>query len=353
MMIFCPNMIIKSIAASLGSRRVSNDEVIELIKEHSTAYQGNIKRATRLIRKLLEISGLEERRWCDRHEQPLDHVAMATNQALSECYLTPSLIDLLIYVGIGRGFLEPGNSHMIANVLGFHKAQCFDITDACMSWARALHLVDSLFKSGAYKNAIIINAEFNMIENGPLFPRNFALKNEEQIYYTFPSYSIGEAATATLLIPKEPENFAFSFSTRPDLADLCTIPMNGYEDFCHPNELIGANGPLQFTSFGIDLHKSGQDESIAVYKAMAKNKKQVDKIFVHASSKKEWDLYGQAIGVADKIHHIYPLTGNLVSASIPAAMVDAIKSDHLKRHERVALWVGSSGMSFNATHFVF
>jgi len=162
---------------------------------------------------------------------------MATNNALSACYLTPPLIDLLIYVGIGRGFLEPGNSHMIANALGFHKAQCFDIVDACMSWARGLHLVDSLFKSGAYRNAIIINAEFNMIENGPFFPRNFALKNEEHIYYTFPSYSIGEAATATLLIHKEPENFAFNFSTLPDLADLCTIPLDGYEDFCHPNEL--------------------------------------------------------------------------------------------------------------------
>jgi len=210
-------MIIKSIAASLGSRRVSNDEVIVLIEAHSIAYQGDLRRATRLIRKLLELSGLEERRWCDRHEQPLDHVAMATNNALSACYLTPPLIDLLIYVGIGRGFLEPGNSHMIVNALGFHKAQCFDIVDACMSWARGLHLVDSLFKSGAYRNAIIINAEFNVIENGPFFPRNFALKNEEQIYYTFPSYSIGEAATATLLIPKEPENFAFNFPPPPRL----------------------------------------------------------------------------------------------------------------------------------------
>jgi len=94
-----------------------------------------------------------------------------------------------------------------------------------------------------------------------------------------------------------------------------------------------------------------------VYKGMirkmAKNKKQVDKIFVHASSKREWDLCGQAIGIADKIHHIYPLTGNLISASILAAMVDAIESDKLKRHERVALWVGSVGMSFSATHFVF
>ena len=45
-----------------------------------------------------------------------------------------------------------------------------------MSWARALHLVDSLFKSGAYRNAIIINAEFNMMDNSP-FSKNFALSH--------------------------------------------------------------------------------------------------------------------------------------------------------------------------------
>ena len=345
-------MLIKSIASSLGSRRVTNDEVLSLIEQHSTEYEGNIKRATRLISKLLEKSGLEERRWCDRHELPLDHVAKAANKALSECYLRHSQIDLLIYVGIGRGFLEPGNSHMIANALGFENAQCFDIVDACMSWIRALHVVDNLFKSGAYRNAIIINAEFNMTENGPLFPKNFALKNEAQIYHTFPSFSIGEAATATLLVPKEPDNFEFNFITRPDLSDLCTIPLNGFEEFCHPNQLIGANGIGQFTSYGIDLHKYGQHELIKLYKNMLQ-KYDIKYIFVHASSKKEWEMCGEAIGVEDKIHHIYPFTGNLVSASIPAAIADAIDHGKLDRRDGIALWVGSAGMSFNVTQFVY
>jgi len=49
--------------------------------------------------------------------------------------------------------------------------------------------------------------------------------------------------------------------------------LNGYEDFCHPNELIGANGPGQFTSFGTELHKGGHDEFSAIYKQMLKNHK--------------------------------------------------------------------------------
>ena len=202
-------MIIRSIAASLPSRRVSNDDVIDIIREQSTNYQGDLERALKLIRRFLVNSGLEQRRWCARHESPIDHVAMACDRALRETYLQPRQIELLIYVGIGRGFMEPGNSHMMANALGFTHAQCFDVVDACMSWVRALQLVDSLFKSGSYSNALIVNAEFNLSDGTFLAENNFELQKEEQILYTFPTYTMGEAATATLLLPKEQENFDF------------------------------------------------------------------------------------------------------------------------------------------------
>jgi len=261
-------------------------------------------------------------------------------------------IELLIFVGVGRGFLEPGNSHMIANALGFDKAQCFDIVDACMSWVRAMHLVNSLLKSGCYRNALIINAEFNTHSGGPLYPHNLNIRHREQLQHTFPSFTIGAAATATLLIPNEPDNFEFYFSTRPDLSDLCTIPLHGYQGFCHPTDKIGKNGVMQFTSYGLDLHSHAHQESVNVFKKMS-TQDNIDTVFVHASSKKEWDKFGKHIGLIDKIYHVYPRTGNVVSASIPVAMDNAIKNGELKRNDHVALWVGSAGMSFSATKFKY
>jgi 3-oxoacyl-[acyl-carrier-protein] synthase III len=269
---------------------------------------------------------------------------------LADSYLQKNHIELLIYVGIGRGFLEPGNSHMIANALGFDKAQCFDIVDACMSWVRAMQLVDNLFKSGGYRNALIINAEFNTHQGGPLYPHNLNLRRRSQIEHTFPSFTIGEAATATLLIPSEPDNFEFYFSTRPDLSDLCTIPLKNYEGFCHPTEKIGKNGAMQFTSYGLDLHNHAHKEAVGVFEKMSK-RKAIDNVFVHASSKKEWDKFGAKVGLSDKIHHVYPETGNVVSASIPVAMSDAINQGKLSRKNSVIFWVGSAGMSFSATRF--
>lgn len=277
---------------------------------------------------------------------------MACNRALSESYLQPHQIDLLLYVGVGRGFIEPSNSHMMANALGFSNAQCFDIVDACMSWVRALQLVDSLFKTGPYRNALIINAEFNVSENSFLDNTNFKLGKEEEILYTFPYYTIGEAATATLLIPSDPDNFEFYFSAKQEFSDLCTIPVSGFKGFCHPTDKIGARGPMQFTSFGIDLHKFGNKEIVRIFDKLSK-KEETDIIFVHSSSKNEWDKYATQAGVQDRVFHTYSTTGNIVSASIPTAIDQAEKSGKLTRGKKAALWVGSAGMSFNATKFAF
>jgi 3-oxoacyl-[acyl-carrier-protein] synthase III len=277
---------------------------------------------------------------------------MATKKALDKSYLQPNQIDLLIYVGIGRGFLEPGNSYLMAKALGFNNAECFDIIDACMSWMRAISVVDSLFKTGKYKNALVINAEFNMTDGGPLYPKNFSLANEKQIEYTFPSFTIGEAASACLLIPKESENFKFHFSSRPDLTNFCTIPLPNYKEFCHPEKEIGKNGPMQFTSYGMKLHEFGGPEAINIFKNHMKSE-EIDIAFVHASSQLEWDQFGKEVGIDKKMYHIYPDTGNLVSASIPTAISISKEKEILKRGDKVACWVGSAGMSFGISNFIF
>jgi acyl-CoA:acyl-CoA alkyltransferase len=345
-------MLIKNVAASLPSRVVTNEEVVDMIRFHSKDYEGDFDRAARTIKTLLDRSGLVNRRWCDSHESPIDHVAMATRKVLSETYLRPEHIELFIFVGIGRGFLEPGNSHMMASTLGFGNAECFDVVDACMSWTRAMSIVDSLFKTGQYKNAMIVNAEFNMLEGGPLFPSNFALKHSDQIEYTLPSFTIGEAATATLVVAKEPDNFRFAFRGKPAVSDLCTIPIPGYEGYCHPTERIGKNGEMRFTSFGHELHKNS-DALTELFAKLAVPRKDIDIVFTHASSKAAWHGYGVKAGIDDKMYHIYPDTGNLVSASIPAAISMAKESGKLKRGDRAMCWVGSAGMSFNVSSFIF
>jgi 3-oxoacyl-[acyl-carrier-protein] synthase III len=347
-------MKIESVSLSLPSWKLSNEEVIDLIKHHSKpVFHGNLEKTLRKISYILGKTGAETRYWLDRgkKEKPIDHIVKATEESLKKANLEKDDIDLLVYVGVGRGVIEPGDSYFVAKKLGMNKVRCFDVIDACMSWASTIQLIDSLFKTESYKRAMIINGEF-IVHGGALF-KNYALKNDKQLEYTFPSYTVGEGATCTILSPNEPKDFKFHFSSRTDLANLCTIPLPEYEDYCEIINETPNNGAMYFTSYGHQMHSLGKTEIVKLFKGLSINKDDIDIVFTHASSKSEWHKYGTMIGLEDKIYHIYQKTGNLISASVPAAMSMALDEGKLKRSDRVLSWVGSAGMSFNTTNFTF
>lgn len=347
-------MKIESVALSLPSWEVANEEVIDLIRHHSKpVFQGNLEKALRKIDIILKKTGAEKRFWLNRqkNEKPIDFIVESVESALKKANLEKDDIDLLIYVGVGRGFIEPGNSYLVAQALGMKKVRCFDLIDACMSWSATMQIIDSLFKTGQYKSAMIVNGEFT-VQGGPLF-KNYTLKNEEQIEYTFPSFTVGEAATCTILMPNDPNNFQYKFQSRADLADLCVIPIGDFDIFCHATEKTGKNGTSRFTSYGFDLHQNAELEAVKLFKTLSIERSEIDIVFTHASSKTEWSKYGDLAGIGDKIYHIYHKTGNLVSASIPAAMFLAQEDKRLKKGDKAIAWVGSAGMSFAASVFIF
>lgn len=346
-------MIIGNVAASFPRRRVGNDEVVDLVRHHSSGFEGDLDKMLRVVKTLLDRSGIVTRHWRAPDERPIDHLATATQEVLERSGFRPKEIDLLVYVGIGGGFREPGNSYMVAQALGLHRAQCFDIIDACMSWTRALSVVDSLFKAGGYRNALVVNAEFNMTEGTAGCPENYRVRNLDELGYLLPSYTIGEAATATLLLPQEPGNFAITFRSRPDLADLCMIPTAGYEGYCQVTEAVAALGEGRFNARGTELHDHMAAEMPALIQSAGDYPAQASIVFTHSSSTPAWTAVGRQHGFAEKIFHAYPQTGNIVSASIPAAMALARKAGKLSKGDRVMCLMGSAGMSFALSRFVF
>lgn len=346
-------MKIRAVAASIPKRVITNDDIIDIIRDESKdIYQGDLETDLQLIKKLIEKTGLKTRRWCDvkdPEDTPIYHLGTAVDRVLTESNLRKEDVDLILYVGVGRGFIEPANACVVAHALGFHKAECFDITDACMSWVRALSVADAFFKTGAYKNALVVNMEFNFIEGGFTFPMNFRLSRREQLEHILPTFTVGEAASATLLTPDEPDNFKFRFLSRNVYADLCTTPIMNYQYFCQDNEKISKNGVMCFTSYGADLHRHLDEELPKVLNDQLKS--ECDVVFTHASSKADWFRYGKKAGIAHKQYDIYERYGNLVSASVPVAMEAAIKEGKLKNDSKVLCWMGSAGMSFASMSF--
>ncbi|MBI2660371.1 3-oxoacyl-ACP reductase [Candidatus Woesearchaeota archaeon] len=350
-------MKLESVQAVFPSRKLTNADLVELIHQHSQGtFKGDLNKALRRIALLLKYSGAEERYWLGDNEAPVLLMSTAVNKALEEANLSKQEIDLLIYAGIDKGFTEPSQAHFVANALGMDKVECFDILEGCMSWSRAVKVTYAIFAEGAYKHIMIVNGEFAQTrKDGPGYPANFMLRNLDQIAWTFPTYTVGEAATATILSRDPNRKWEFCISSSNDLVDLCTIPLEGYEGYCSLSDRIGRNGTGRFTSFGKELHEKGKPEAIKVFRELGEKvpPKNIKAIFPHTSSKTEWDDAAKKLGVKHLLYHIYPSYGNIATASVPAGIVLAASGGCIKRGDRVAGWVGSSGTSFAAYSFVY
>ena len=300
-------MRIDGLAAVFPSRVVTNADILKMIAtESKESFVGDLaeSKVIERIRQLLCYSGIRQRRWSRPDETPIRLLARAISQALTEGECDLADIDILVYAGVGGGFFEPGNSHMVAHALGMRHTQCFDIKDACNSWARALQLMHHTFRADpSIRRALVINAEFNMYHGGPGVPDLFRLEHAEQINWRFPAYTIGEAATATLLARDPAREWEFHFTSRTDLADLCVIPEANYNGYCingldgggdGSGERIGRNGPYRFTSFGSELSAHGMGLALEVFRKLSIERSAIAKIFPHASSKRDWDAGTEA-----------------------------------------------------------
>lgn len=345
-------MRIDAVKVAFPTRVMDNDAILELVRHHSQAtFEGDLEPTIARIAKALQFSGAQRRRWLADGETPLGCIRRAVTEALDEAGVTAPDVDLLVYVGIGKGFVEPGQSYMVAHALGMDRVECFDIIDACMSWTRAMQIAESLLQTKRHRRILIVNGEINTYEGGPLFPCNYRLQNPDELEWTFPSYTIGSAATATLVSADNDNPWTWTLSSRPDLADLCTVPTAGYRLFSADAPRIGKNGVNRFTSFGRDLHANGRTPAVAAMREILAQHDDVRSIFTHTSSFKEWDSFGRDLGVHDKIYSLYPEYGNIVSASVPAGIALAVGEGLVKRGDRLAGWVGSAGMSFSAYSF--
>lgn len=346
-------MNIDSIAVVLPSRRVTN---AQLLQEYATANHhlepDAVEKECRRLNHLLESAGADCRYYRDKEngETAMALVLEACQQAFLQSGAAASEIDLLIYCGVGRCFLEPPMAYFVARSLGL-SCECFDVLDACMSWVRALHLAHTFLHSGQYSRVLIVNGEFNIHEHG--YPELLKMVPSSAIEYTFPAFTIGEAATATIL-GKSEATWTFRFRSLPQHVGLCTLPISGFEEFGITEPKAGLNGQNRFTSFGSTLTGIALREMEAFIRTAYQDLDRIDIWFPHAASAHICRVAAERLHPRGRVYSdVFPKFGNLVSASIPTAMFTAEKEGLLKRGHQVVLCPVSAGMSLGLVDFVY
>ena len=339
---------------AIPSKLVTNTEIIQEIVSRSKRFL--TEKALSLLElrldELFKKSVTSVRYHRAKNERAIQFGIEAGKKALKSAGMSPNDIDLLIYVGVGRGYIEPATANVFQKILKLKAATCFDILDACASWLRAIHVAHSFIKSGAYKNIMILNCEFNFREYA-----NFEFKSLKDIDFNFPTFTIGEAATATIVSDSEKDDeYYASFKTWGDRHNLCKIPLPHFSEYSDGELRKGGEiQPLTFFSYGEKLFRFVFSRLCKHYREdITLNQFRHEIVFSHAASDAMSDKVIESCKLGNtKGYNTHKRFGNTVSASVPLAMALAMKDGKLKDGTNVLTGFGSAGVSTAWSRFKF
>lgn len=346
-------MKIRSLGHAIPSRAVTNDDVIALLVERNQDHfsVSEIAELERRLKKGFKAAGTSVRYILDMDEKAVDLVREASGKALAKSGLTPADIDLVLYAGVGRGWIEPAMATIVQREIGAINATCFDILDACASWLRALQVAHKFIASGTYQNVMIVNCECGF------FPDYAQLEfsSVDELDRYFATFTIGEAATATVLSGEDQDDdFYFNIKTFAEHCELCSIPLTNARQFAP----VSTDSRYEFSKF---YSLSSQLVSVTAKKLIeafvndpALQKGRYDICFSHSASEKAVGIGLRMLGIPREIY--YPTNrkyGNTVAASIPLGMSLALEEGRLIRGQRVLIGVGSAGISIALASFTF
>jgi 3-oxoacyl-[acyl-carrier-protein] synthase III len=343
---------ILTVQHAVPARQVSNELVLETIRERNRHRLDDrmLAAVERQLNRYFAAAGTQVRHIATEDERPIDFLLDAGRRALAAAACAPEEVDLLIYTGVGRGWLEPATANVVQHELGLVNATCFDILDACVGWLRAVHVAHAFIRSGVYRRCLIVNCECGFRDYVDL---EFAHPHE--LEHRFAALTIGEAATATVVTDADPDDdFYFTFKNFGEYYDLCMIPLSNAADFsARPAD--SRHVPLKFFGLSGKLIATTVDKIVEIFEADPKLRHDKYAVcFGHAASERAIEMIGCRLGLPlDMYVQTHARYGNTVSASVPLGISVALADGRLQRGDRTLIIVGSAGIAVGIASFTF
>ncbi|MEF2144186.1 MAG: beta-ketoacyl-ACP synthase 3 [Desulfovibrionaceae bacterium] len=150
---------ILSTGCYLPSKEVANEDLVQ--------FPAN-------ARRLIQVkTGVKYRRYADREQTTSDLAALAAKDCLKKAGVEASTLDALIVATSSPDRMLPATAARTQALIGANNSFAFDINSVCSGGVFALHVADSLIKSGAANHVLVVAAElYSRILN----PNDFTTK---------------------------------------------------------------------------------------------------------------------------------------------------------------------------------
>ncbi|AQZ67838.1 3-oxoacyl-[acyl-carrier-protein] synthase, KASIII [[Actinomadura] parvosata subsp. kistnae] len=285
-------------------------------------------------------SGVRRRHIAAPHEKPSDLAVHAARQLLAEQDLRADDLDLLLFASVTMDLIEPATAPIVAAKLG---AGClaFDVRNACNSVLNAIQVADALIAAGRHRRVLICSGEMATA----FMPWTLRDTNE---FFTFAAaYTVGDAGAALLLeAATEPGVLGHRFTAHSAGWEAATVrALNLTTD-------PAADWPViePLTVNAVQLARSLERTDLTVLpKAIAELGLAWDDfaaVCVHQASLPALWKFCEHVGIPqDKVVVTIAQHGNLIAATLPVQLAQAVAAGRVRRGDLVALVGLASGFS--------
>lgn len=280
-------------------------------------------------------SGIKARHFAAHNELTSDLAVNAATKALEAAGKKPEDVDLIILAtstpdNLG-GF--PSTACVVQDKLGIHNgAPAFDIQAVCSGFAYALSLADSLIKTGAHKNVLVIGAE--------TFSRILDFKDRTTCVL------FGDGAGAVLLgASEEPGILATALHADGAHRDILCIPGRAHQGAIDGSAFLIMDGQAVFK---LAVKVLDQVANEVLTKA-GLTSKDVDWLIPHQANIRIMEGTAKKLGIPlDKVVVTVTEQGNTSAASIPLALDEGIRSGKVQRGQTLLLEGVGGGFTWGA-----
>lgn len=286
-----------------------------------------------------DLIGIYEVRHAQESEKPSTLASNAAEKAIAKFEGNADEIDLLIFCGIDRDYVEPSTAHVVQKNLGLKNAVCFDISNACLGFMTGIQVANSAIGSGIARNVLICTGERPSQVTKVTTSHLSGLQNKTEFYNKIGALTVGDAGAAAIISQSQGLSGirSINFNSNGKLSDLCY--------YKHENGVIteGQMMMKEISSAMLKAHKKMLPQSLQLLKKEASD---VKCLITHQVGKTPWKGFSRFLGInADRMTKTFDTLGNITSATFGVNYAITVESGNLKKGDLILAAMAGSGLS--------
>lgn len=292
------------------------------------------------------VLGVRERRVAPPGMKPSEMAARAGRDALERAGMAGRDLDVVIYTGMARDYVEPATAHIVQDAIGAGDAVCFDLSNACHGFMNGIHILDMMVATGQARRGMVVTGERNWRMGARALELLKGTERREDFERLAGALSVGDAAAAMVVGPKLGPDTGFRgfmLHSRGEHHALCVCEDQG--------EISGHMDMVNIVQAHIGMHAEMYPEFL---RRMGWSTEDIDRFIHHQVGKKAFSLHAEYSGIErSRMTDTISTLGNITSATIPVNLHQLAESGTTAPGEKVMISGAGSGLSISQSALVW